>query len=164
MKILKGFVVALLLGVCARAAVVPAFVQKLECVRGWNLFTVNRPLLPGSEATINELLSGMNVMTFDPIARMYVSCDKMEDIKPGVAYWYYSDEPKSGGSAIELPQTAADWTAPALKRGWNFVGYVEGKVNWGEDAVVWGWNGKCFEQVKPGDLKAGKGYWVYVGK
>ena len=157
MNKMRQFLTILLLG-CALTgfgAVVPKSTQEVKLSPGWNLVTLERPVV--DDVNFQKFLA-LGLMRVEPDKGCYVRCATMTDLRPGVGYWVYSKTEQS----IELThdQSQTTWETVDLIAGWNLVG-VDEKATWQETAVdIWQWTGDGFCRADKTEVTLGEGYWV----
>jgi hypothetical protein len=153
---MKNYLLILCLLFCFTtfAAVKPINSQKIVLRPGWNLVTLERPVI----AADAERFLALKPMTLDPARKSYVYCTSKDSIKIGTGYWIYSKTAQTIEMRRDTNQTA--WETAALTKGWNLVGVADNST-WQDQATdIWQWlNGK-FKRVSNDELVAGKAYFV----
>ena len=146
----------LLICLVASAAVKPVSSQIIVLKPGWNLVTLERPVI---ETDMAKFLS-LKPMMFNAEGKCYVQCTAEADIKIGTGYWIFSKT----GRTLEFvkDQNKTTWETTGLMEGWNLVGVADNST-WQDQATeIWQWlNGK-FRKVAKEKLVLGKAYWVFL--
>ncbi len=147
-------ILCLLLCIAASAAVKPINSQTIVLKPGWNLVTLERPII----ATDAERFIALKPITLDAAQKSYVFCSDKDKLKIGTGYWIF---PKTA-QTIELTreQSQTTWETTGLGNGWNLVGVADNSTWMNQATDIWQWlNGK-FQKVSKEELKAGKAYFV----
>ena len=138
-----------------QAAVVPKSTQTVELKPGWNLVTLEHPIVDDIEAKSFLVLQPM---TLDAETKSYVRCTSLADLKIGVGYWVFS----ANGQEIQLTkdQSQTTWETATLKPGWNLLGVADNS-DWIDQATaIWQWLDGKFQTITKEELKAGNAYWI----
>ena len=149
-------ILCLLFCVAASAAVKPINSQTIVLRPGWNLVTLERPII----ATDAERFIALKPITLDATQKCYVLCIDKDALKVGTGYWIFSKTAQT----IELTrdQSQTTWETTGLGNGWNLVGVADNST-WMNQATdnIWQWlNGK-FQKVSKAELTGGKAYMIY---
>ena len=141
--------------VLLQAAVVPKSTQTVELKPGWNLVTLEHPIVDDIEAKSFLVLQPM---TLDAETKSYVRCTSLADLKIGVGYWVFS----ANGQEIQLTkdQSQTTWETATLKPGWNLLGVADNSDWQSQAAAVWQWLNGHFQKISKTAVAAGKAYWV----
>ena len=136
------------------AAVEPVASQKMELKPGWNLVTIQFPVV---EADLERFLA-LQPMTLDAVTKSYVRCTSLADLKIGVGYWVFS----ANGQEIQLTkdQSQTSWETATLKSGWNLLGVADNSAWQSQAAQVWQWLNGHFQKISKTALTSGEGYWA----
>ncbi len=149
-------ILCLLLCVAASAAVKPIDSQTIVLKPGWNLVTLERPII----AADAERFIALKPITMDSAKKYYVFCSDKDKLKIGAGYWIFSKTAQT----IELTrdQSQTTWETTELSKGWNLVGVADNSTWMNQVTDIWQWlNGK-FQKVSPEEkLTGGKAYIVY---
>ena len=153
---MKNYLLILCLLFCLTtfAAVKPINSQKIVLRPGWNLVTLERPVV----AADAERFLALKPMTLDPARKSYVYCTSKDNIKIGPGYWIYSKTAQT----IELSrnQSQTNWETANMANGWNLIGVADNSTWQNQATDIWQWlNGK-FMRVSKDELVAGKAYFV----
>jgi len=150
-------ILCLLLCVAASAAVKPINSQTIVLKPGWNLVTLERPII----AADAERFIALKPMTMDSAKKSYVFCSDKNKLKIGTGYWIFSKTAQT----IELTrdQSQTTWETAGLGKGWNLIGVADNSTWMNQVTDIWQWlNGK-FQKVSNAELAGGKAYFVYQG-
>ena len=141
--------------VLLQAAVVPKSTQTVELKPGWNMVTLEHPIVDDMEA---KSFLALQPMTLDAETKSYVRCTSLADLKIGVGYWVFS----ANGQEIQLTkdQSQTTWETATLKPGWNLLGVADNSDWQSQAAAVWQWLNGQFQKIPKTAVKTGEGYWV----
>ena len=149
-------ILCLLFCVAASAAVKPINSQTIVLRPGWNLVTLERPII----ATDAERFIALKPITLDATQKCYVLCIDKDALKVGTGYWIFSKTAQT----IELTrdQSQTTWETTGLGNGWNLVGVADNST-WMNQATdnIWQWLNSKFQKVSKAELTGGKAYIVY---
>ena len=136
------------------AAVEPVASQKLELKPGWNLVTIQFPVV---EADLERFLA-LQPMRLDAARKCFVRCVRKSEVKVGAGYWVYS----RGAQTVELTQDQSQtaWSTMPLSSGWNLIGVASQSAWQGRASVIWQWLDGGYQVVSPAELTAGSAYWA----
>lgn len=109
----------LLLCVAASAAVKPIGSQTIDLKPGWNLVTLERPVI----AADAERFIALKPITLDAAQKGYVFCSDKDKFKIGTGYWIFSKTAQTIELTREQSQTT--WETTGLNNGWNLVGVAD---------------------------------------
>ncbi len=140
--------------VAAIAAVKPVSSQTITLKPGWNLVTLERPVV---EADMAKFLS-LKPMKLDATGKCYVRCMEMADIKIGAGYWIYSNTERAVEFVTDQDKTS--WETATLTSGWNLIGVADKSTWQSQAAVIWAWKDGQFQKVSQAELTAGVAYMV----
>ena len=140
--------------VAAAAAVKPANSQTITLKPGWNLVTLERPVVDTDMAKFLLL----KPMTLDATGKCYVRCMEKADIKIGAGYWIHSDTEQAVELVTDKDKTS--WETATLTNGWNLIGVADNSTWQSQAAVIWQWKDGRYQRVSPAELTAGVAYMV----
>ena len=146
-----------LFAVCTllQAAVVPQAPQTLELKPGWNLVTLEHPIVDDIEA---KSFLALQPMTLDAVAKSYVRCTSLADLKIGAGYWVFAVNEQE--IQLTKDQSQTSWETAALKSDWNLLGVADNSDWQGQAAAIWQWLNGHFQKISITELTSGEGYWV----
>ena len=153
----KLLMLCFLLCLVASAAVKPINSQTIVLKPGWNLVTLERPVI----AADAERFIALKPITIDSAKKCYAYCSSKDKLKIGTGYWIFSKTTQT----IELTrdQSQTTWETAGLGNGWNLIGVADNSRWMNQATNVWQWfNGK-FQKVSKEELTGGKAYIVYQG-
>ncbi|MBR0458991.1 MAG: hypothetical protein IJJ26_07125 [Victivallales bacterium] len=137
----------------AFAAVEPVQPQTLSLQRGWNLVTLEGPIIVES---VQPLLK-LKPFRLDTASQTLVRCTSTADLQPGVGLWVFS--PKVQTIVLVLDVTQSHWPTPSLMPGWNLIGFLD--TSWiSEASQVFQWNNGSFAEIAKNKLVIGTTYSV----
>ena len=150
-------ILCLLLCVAASAAVKPINSQTIVLKPGWNLVTLERPVI----AADAERFIALKPITLDAAQKSYVFCSDKDKLKIGTGYWIFSKTAQT----IELTrdQSQTTWETTELGNGWNLIGVADNSTWMNQATDIWQWLDGKFQKVSKEELAGGKAYFVYQG-
>ncbi|MBR4902648.1 MAG: hypothetical protein IKZ46_17035 [Victivallales bacterium] len=150
-------ILCLLLCVAASAAVKPINSQTIVLKPGWNLVTLERPVI----AADAERFIALKPITLDSAQKCYVFCSNKDKLKIGAGYWIFSKTAQT----IELTrdQSQTTWETTELGNGWNLIGVADNSTWMNQVTDFWQWLDGKFQKVSKEELAGGKAYFVYQG-
>ena len=147
-------ILCLLFCITAFAAVMPITSQKIVLKPGWNLVTLERPVI----AADAERFLALRPMTLDAARKCYVYCTSKDNIKIGTGYWIFSKTAQTIELRRDTSQTV--WETAALTKGWNLIGVADNST-WQDQATdIWQWLNGNFQTITNEELTTGEAYWV----
>jgi len=130
----------------------PATKQSILLKPGWNLVTLERPIV----AEDAEKFLGLRPKMLN--AGYYVFCPNIDSLKIGVGYWIFSTQELPMELSPDLTQLS--WETAGLNPGWNFIGMAVNS-NWQNQAgTIWQWLNGGFSRGTTDSLSRGNAYWV----
>jgi len=133
----------------------PPLSQKLDLIPGWNLVTLERPIVAADAAKFLAL----HPFTLDANRNTYVRCRNKDDLIIGRGYWFFST--KSQKLLLTQDKSQSSEGTTSLKTGWNLVGMADNSI-WSEQtAIFWQWQENMYKIVPTQQLQKGKAYFVY---
>ena len=147
----------ILISLSAIAAVKPINSQTIVLKPGWNLVTLERPIID----TDAERFIALKPITIDSARKCYAYCSSKDKLKIGTGYWIFSKTTQT----IELTrdQTQSTWETAALAHGWNLIGLADNSVWQNQATNIWQWLDGKFQKVSKEELAGGRAYFVYQG-
>ena len=153
---MKRHLLLLVFGAClaAFAAVKPINSQMIVLKPGWNLVTLERPIV----ASDAEQFLALRPMMLNAARKCLVCCEDREMLKIGAGYWIHVNEAKT----LELmrDQSQTTWETVGLRRGWNLVGVADNSTWQTQATEIWQWADGKFQIITKDELVEGKAYWV----
>ena len=141
----------------------------IQLYNGWNVISI--PGIPVE--TDPKLLAGPGSQIVFPLYQYKEVTDFQEvnQLEQGKGYWIYTHS--RSGEVITPCYIPADRYTISVEKGWNLIGSVSGEVAFDDfkgsarlERSVFRWNSidQQFDQVLPGTLKPGIGYYVYASR
>ncbi len=144
----------LLLCLSAVAAVKPVDNQTITLKPGWNLVTVERPVIDAD----TEKFLALKPMMLDTARKCYVICTDRNSLGIGTGYWIFSHTAQT----LELTRAPnmGTWHTATLTDGWNLIGVSNDSTWMNQATAIWQWLNDRFQIGSKDELTDGKAYWV----
>ena len=153
---MKNYLLILCLLFCLTtfAAVKPINSQKIVLRPGWNLVTLERPVV----AADAERFLAFRPMTLDSARKCYVLCPDKDSLEIGTGYWVFSQTEQT--LELKRDQSKTTWDTAALADGWTLIGVADNSTWMNQATDIWQWQDGRFQIVSKDELTTGKAYFA----